>query len=168
MERVNQPISRVRWVHRDKLKPNSYNPNAVAPPELDLLKRSILEDGWTQPIVLHTDNTIVDGFHRWTVSGDLDIYRLTGGLVPVVYLDQKTPTDRRIATIRHNRARGSHAVLKMADIVESLLRAGLPVPEIQARLGMEREEIVRLATRKGIPKSKIIQESGWSNAWTPE
>lgn len=158
----------MRWVHRDTLKANDYNPNSVAPPELALLKRSILEDGWTQPIVLHTDRTIVDGFHRWTVSGDLDVYRLTGGFVPVVFLRDKTPTDRRIATVRHNRARGSHAVLRMADIIENLILAGVPVPDIMKRLGMEREEVVRLAVRKGIPKSQVITSGEWSKSWNPE
>lgn len=164
----DQPINSVRWVHRDTLHPNDYNPNAVAPVELKLLKTSILEDGWTQPIVAHDDNTIVDGFHRWTVSGDVDIYRLTGGYVPVVFLRSKSAQDRRISTVRHNRARGTHAVLKMADIVENLLRAGVTAPEIQARLGMEREEVIRLALRKGIPKTQIIQSSDWSNSWTPK
>ena len=69
---MKQPIDKVQWIHRDKLKPNNYNPNMVAPPELRLLKISILEDGWTQPIVVNSDMTIVDGFHRWTLSKDKD------------------------------------------------------------------------------------------------
>lgn len=168
MSKEQQPVNGVRWVHRDALRANDYNPNAVAPPEMELLKRSIMEDGWTQPIVVHTDGTIVDGFHRWTVSGILEVYRLTDGYVPVVMLPNKTAEDRRISTVRHNRARGSHAVLKMADIVEHLLRRGVPADEIEARLGMEREEIVRLANRKGIPKTAIISGSRWSKSWTPE
>lgn len=168
MTKREQPINSVRWVHRDTLHANDYNPNAVAPAELALLKRSIIEDGWTQPIVLHTDGTIVDGFHRWTVAGDVEVYQLTGGYVPVVVLCGKNAQDRRISTVRHNRARGSHAVLKMADIVENLLRNGTPLEEIQTRLGMEREEIIRLANRKGIPKTAIISGSTWSKAWTPE
>lgn len=168
MSKREQPINTVHWVHRDTLHGNDYNPNAVAPAELALLKRSIIEDGWTQPIVMHTDGTIVDGFHRWTVSGDVDVYRLTGGYVPVVMLENKNAQDRRISTVRHNRARGTHAVLKMADIVENLLRNGTPLEEIQTRLGMEREEIIRLANRKGIPKTAIISNSAWSKSWTPE
>ena len=68
-----QPLNNIQWVDRETLKPNNYNPNKVAPPELKLLKVSILEDGWTQPIVINSDNTIVDGFHRWTVSDDKDV-----------------------------------------------------------------------------------------------
>ena len=69
---MKQPIDKIQWIDRDKLKPNNYNPNMVAPPELKLLKISILEDGWTQPIVVTADMTIVDGFDRGTISGDKD------------------------------------------------------------------------------------------------
>src|SRR5581483_6794086 len=79
---AREPVSRVEWVHRDLLKPNHYNPNRVAPPELELLITSILEDGFTQPIVVLPDYTIVDGFHRYLVSGDLRLMQLYGGMVP--------------------------------------------------------------------------------------
>lgn len=162
------PVSRVQWVHRDSLKPNHYNPNSVAPPELELLAISIKEDGWTQPIVVNPDMTIVDGFHRWTVSGSLDVYSLTGGMVPVVVVRPRDTASQMMSTIRHNRARGTHAVLKMADIVADMLRQGLQVSEICSRLQMEREEVFRLANRKGIPQSKIIKGAGWSDSWVPK
>ena len=73
MDRKKQPLDNITWLHRDKLKANSYNPNRVAKPELKLLKLSIIEDGWTQPIVANKDYTIVDGYHRWTVSGEKEI-----------------------------------------------------------------------------------------------
>src|SRR5438105_1178305 len=79
-----QPVSNVVWRHRDELIPNSYNPNAVAPPEMELLKISILEDGWTQPIVILPDFHIVDGFHRYTVSADPRLHERFGGFVPTV------------------------------------------------------------------------------------
>lgn len=167
MAKENQPINEVRWVHRDELKPNNYNPNAVAPPELRLLKISILEDGWTQPIVANEDGTIVDGFHRWTVSGSKELMKLTGGYVPVVYLTPKDTASKMMATIRHNRARGTHAVLRMADIVESMIKDGLCMEEICSRLQMESEEVVRLANRKGIPKTDIVQNAEWSKSWVP-
>jgi ParB-like chromosome segregation protein Spo0J len=165
---AKQPVNGVKWVHRDELRPNDYNPNMVAPPEMKLLQLSILEDGWTQPIVVNSDMTIVDGFHRWTVSGKLEVYRLTGGYVPVVILADKDRASKQMATIRHNRARGSHAVLRMADIVEEMIREGKGMNELCDRLQMEKEEVVRLASRKGIPKSEIVTESEWSKAWTPE
>lgn len=168
MTTEQQPINRVQWVHRDELKPNNYNPNAVAPPELRLLKISILEDGWTQPIVCNEDNTIVDGFHRWTVSGSKELRKLTGGMVPVVYLGNKDTASKMMATIRHNRARGTHAVLRMADIVESMIKDGLCMEEICERLQMESEEVIRLANRKGIPKTDIVVKAEWSKSWVPE
>src|SRR5689334_9004886 len=106
-----QPLSRVEWLPREALHSNDYNPNRVPPTELDLLKTSILEDGWTQPIVARLSGEIVDGFHRWTVSADPQIAAMTGGLVPVVRLPDDTPLEQQMAaTIRHNRARGAHAV----------------------------------------------------------
>jgi ParB-like chromosome segregation protein Spo0J len=167
MERKPQPVDAVEWVHRDQLHANDYNPNSVAPPELELLKTSIIEDGWTQPIVATAEGEIVDGFHRWTVSGHVEIYGITGGYVPVVRLAPKDRASMKMATIRHNRARGTHAVLPMAKIVESMLRDGLPVPEICQRLGMEQEEVFRLANRLGIPKTDLITKGTWAPGWGP-
>lgn len=126
-----------------------------------LLKTSILEDGWTQPLVVNPDNTIVDGFHRWTLAADKEIAALTGGLVPVVYLHGKTEGEKRMATIRHNRARGTHGVLQMSAIVEDMLGEGLSVLEIMKQLGMEREEVERLANQAGILE---FIEGGFSRA----
>lgn len=162
---VEQPISSVQWVKRDTLKPNGYNPNRVAPPELRLLKISILEDGWTQPIVINPDHEIVDGFHRWTVAGDPEVSRLTGGLVPVVMTKPRDSNSQMMATIRHNRARGTHGVLDMSSIVQQMVEAGISQQEIMNRLQMEAEEVIRLAMRAGIPKTAIIQDTDFSKAW---
>ncbi len=164
---ASQPIDKVEWVHREKLKPNNYNPNAVAPPELKLLKISILEDGWTQPIVINPDLTIVDGFHRYTVSGHKELIEKFAGMVPVVMIIPKDEASQKMATIRHNRARGTHTVLKMADIIESMLKDGCKMPEICERLQMEEEEVIRLANRKGIPKTKLISGKDFGKAWQP-
>ncbi len=161
----SQPISEVVWRDRNELKPNNYNPNRVASTELKLLKISIIEDGWTQPIVVNPDLEIVDGFHRWTVSGDADISTLTDGLVPTVMTSPKDESSQKMATIRHNRARGTHGVLNMAGIVQSLVEQGLSQQEIMARLQMESEEVIRLASRVGIPKSQLIQDDNFSQAW---
>ncbi len=162
----NQPINAVKWVSRDSIKPNNYNPNRVASPELKLLKISIIEDGWTQPIVINPDNEIVDGFHRWTVSGDPEIYKLTGGMVPVVVTSPKNDEHQKMSTIRHNRARGTHGVLDMAAIIQSMVDAGISQQEIEHRLQMEPEEVIRLALRVGIPKSDLIQSDDFSKAWS--
>lgn len=162
----NQPVSNVQWVQRGKLRANNYNPNAVAPPELDLLKLSIIEDGWTQPIVTLPDYTIVDGFHRWTVSADPAIRKLTGGLVPVVVINAD-PAHRMMSTIRHNRARGTHAVLRMAEIVRTLADTGMTTGEIETRLGMESEEVERLLDRAGMPVRGTVGVNGFGRAWIP-
>ena len=165
---LNQPLSKINWVHRDELKPNNYNPNKVAPPELKLLKISIQEDGWTQPIVANSDMSIVDGFHRWTVSGHKEIYKLTDGLVPVVILKATDDNQKRMATIRHNRARGTHGVLEMSNIVTDMVTNGLTGEEIMERLMMEKDEVVRLLFRAGIPMSQIFKDKEFSNAWQPK
>jgi ParB-like chromosome segregation protein Spo0J len=168
MSKEKQPISNIQWVFREKLLPNGYNPNKVAPPELKLLKISIIEDGWTQPIVINSDYTIVDGFHRWTVSGHAEIYALTEGYVPVVMLEPADANQRKMATIRHNRARGTHGVLEMSNIVADMVKEGLSGEEIMSRLMMEKEEVVRLLFRAGIPKSKVFEDKEFSKAWKPK
>lgn len=161
-----QPISNVEWVDPSTLHANDYNPNHVFPVEMELLKLSILEDGWTQPIVARHDGEIVDGFHRWTLgSTDPEIQALTGGLVPVVRIEsKKSRSDQMMATIRHNRARGSHHVLKMADIVRELIdEQGLSFEEVGRRLGMEIEEVDRLYDRGGMTErgSRAELSKGW-------
>jgi ParB-like chromosome segregation protein Spo0J len=145
------PVSRVLWVHIDTLKANDYNPNSVAPAELELLIVSIMEDGFTQPIVVLPDRTIVDGFHRYRVSSDPRIHARYAGMVPVVTVDVD-PVHRRMSTIRHNRARGVHGVIPMADIVRNMLDEGVSVQDLVKRLGMEDEEVARLADRAGMPE----------------
>lgn len=164
----DQPISKVRWLPREKLVGNAYNPNHVAPPELELLITSLVEDGWTQPIVTLPEAdgcyVIVDGFHRWTVSADPRIAGLTGGMVPTVQV-RLDPIHRMMSTIRHNRARGTHAVLRMAEIVRRMVDDGVPGREIQKRLGMESEEVTRLINRSGMPAQ--AGAGGFNRAWIP-
>jgi ParB-like chromosome segregation protein Spo0J len=166
MSTDKQPVSHVQWVARGKLKANSYNPNKVAPPELDLLRLSIQEDGWTQPIVVLPDHTIIDGFHRWTVSADPAVRAMTGGLVPVVTVDAD-PVHRMMSTVRHNRARGTHAVLRMAEIVRGMAESGLSADEICTRLGMEDEELERLLDRSGMTVRGTAGVNGFGRAWVP-
>ena len=166
----DQPVGYIEWVDPLSLRANDYNPNHVAPPEMALLKTSIMENGWTQPIVTRSPGEdgiaeIVDGFHRWTLGmHDPDIRALTGGVVPVVRLRSIDPVTQRMATIRHNRARGTHAVVKMADIVISLDAMGEPHDRIAERLGMEPEEVTRLLTRG---KMSARGGTSWSSGWVP-
>lgn len=161
------PLENVQWLHRDTFTPNNYNPNSVAPPELELLRTSIMEDGWTQPIVVNPDNTIVDGFHRWTCSGHPDIYKLTDGFVPVVILQPKDIEHQMMSTIRHNRARGRHGVLEMGRIVQSMLDGGKTIEEVMKRLKMEREEVIRLTNTQGVFSHPDLDKP-YKKAWKPQ
>lgn len=161
----HQPCSVVEWVPRSALHANDYNPNRVAPPELALLALSILEDGWTQPIVARRDGEIVDGFHRYTVAERPEIAALTDGLVPVSFLREVDAAHQRMSTIRHNRARGSHYVVRMADLVIALSLDGLDDEEIGRRLGMEAEEVGRFRERGNMLKRG--SGDGFSPAWVP-
>lgn len=147
------------------MQPNDYNPNRVAAPELELLKISIISAGWTQPIVINPDMEIIDGFHRWTVSGHKEMIEIYGEQVPTVMTVPADKSEQQMHTIRHNRARGTHLVLEMSKIVQDMIEDGVPMPEIGARLKMEREEVERLATRAGVPLSDIINDHEYSNAW---
>lgn len=140
------PLSTLQWVDRSKLKANDYNPNKVSRDNLKLLTQSILTNGWTLPIVVRPDYTIIDGFHRWTVAGQEPLKSRLGGKVPVVIVDHKGNEDEDVyGTITHNRARGTHLLEPMKAIVKKLLDEGKSVPEIGKQLGMKPEEIFRLS-----------------------
>lgn len=167
--RLRAPIDSVKWVPRDSLIPNDYNPNKVSQENLKLLTRSIIVNGFTLPIVIRPDMTIEDGFHRWTVSGpewkyvpsfskremeelSIDetmfgktVYELLGGMVPTVTVTHKNTAGYMYGTITHNRARGTHMLEPMKAIVKRLMDAGHGIDEIGAELGMKPEEVFRLS-----------------------
>lgn len=166
MTNEQHPISQVKWVDPTTLRANHYNPNKVFGTEYHLLKISILEDGWTQPIVILEDGTIVDGFHRWTLgSTDEDIRKLSGGLVPVVMVKFTDTVHKMMSTVRHNRARGKHGVLRMGDIVRTLVDEGLTEEQIMVRLQMDREEFTRLVDAKGSPLN--VGKDSFGKGWIP-
>lgn len=139
------PLSSLHWVDRTKLRANDYNPNVVNEENLKLLVQSILTNGWTLPIVVRPDYTIIDGFHRWTVSGREPLLTKLGGKVPVVIVDHKEKSEDMYGTITHNRARGVHQLEPMKKIVQNLIDEGKSVNEISKQLGMKPEEIFRLS-----------------------
>lgn len=159
------PICNVEWVHRETLKANDYNPNKQAGPESMLLLVSLLRNGFTQPIVTDEENNIIDGFHRWTLSGKPQMMERYNGMVPRVKISGLTVEEKMMATIRHNRARGTHAVMPMSDIVIYLTQS-LKVEDVMEGLGMEREEVVRLSLVGGVAENEL-NDSGWSKAWKP-
>lgn len=139
------PLGSLKWVDRNRLKPNDYNPNKVSRENLELLTQSILTNGWTLPIVVRPDYTIIDGFHRWTVSGEEPLRTKLGGKVPVVIVAHTDKSEDMYGTITHNRARGTHLLEPMKAIVKQLMDEGKSVKEISKQLGMKSEEIFRLS-----------------------
>lgn len=140
-----KPLSTLQWVDRNMVKPNDYNPNKVSKQNLELLKQSILTNGWTLPIVVRPDYTIIDGYHRWTVAGEDPLFTMLGGKVPVVIVEHKDKAGNIYGTVTHNRARGVHLLEPMKAIVKELLNEGKSVEEIGKQLGMRPEEIFRLS-----------------------
>lgn len=139
------PLSSLQWVDRELLKPNDYNPNKVNRENLKLLIQSILTNGWTLPIVVRPDYTIIDGFHRWTVAGEEPLYTKLQGKVPVVIVHHDNISEDIYGTVTHNRARGTHLLEPMKAIVKRLLDEGRTVQEIGKQLGMRPEEVFRLS-----------------------
>jgi len=149
------PVYNVVGVPFEKIQANSYNPNSVAPPEMKLLYQSIKEDGYTMPIVCYylADKDryeIVDGFHRYTVMlKHRDIYERENGCLPVVVIE-KDISNRMASTIRHNRARGSHSIELMSNIVSELVQAGMSDSWILKNIGMDADELLRLKQVTGL------------------
>ena len=145
-EFISSPLASLQWVPREKLTANDYNPNVVSEENLKLLTQSILTNGWTLPIVVKPDFTIIDGFHRWTVAGREPLKTKLGGMVPVVIVDHHGDTAADVyGTITHNRARGTHVLGPMKSIVQGLINEGKTVKEIGKQLGMTPEEVFRLS-----------------------
>lgn len=164
---VFAPLNSLQWVDRTMLHANDYNPNKVTEDNLELLTQSILTNGWTLPIVVKPDYTIIDGFHRWTVSGREPLYSRLGGKVPVVIVDHEGDRDADIyGTITHNRARGTHLLEPMKAIVKELLDDGKSISEISKQLGMKSEEIFRLSgfSRDDFLNMMTKGVNGYSNA----
>lgn len=168
-----EPVDCVLWVKNDTVKANDYNPNSVAPPEMELLRLSISNDGYTQPIVSmdNQDGTreVIDGFHRNRVGKECaDIQSRVHGYLPVVTIreSQKGQNDRVASTIRHNRARGKHKVESMSDIVVDLKRRNWSDEKISKELGMDRDEVLRLTQISGL--IEMFQDKDFSMAWEPE
>lgn len=143
--KLTAPLSTLQWVPRSKLKPNDYNPNKVSKENLKLLTQSILTNGWTLPIVVRPDFTIIDGFHRWTVAGQEPLVSMLDDHVPVVIVDHKEHSEDIYGTVTHNRARGTHLLEPMKKIVKELMNEGKTIEEIGKQLGMKPEEIFRLS-----------------------
>ncbi len=157
------PLSTLRWVNRELLRPNGYNPNKVSEENLKLLVQSIQTNGWTLPIVVRPDYTIIDGFHRWTVAGREPLLSQLGGKVPVVIVEHGDHAEDMYGTITHNRARGTHLLEPMKAIIKELFDEGKDVKEISKQLGMKPEEIFRLSD---ISKEDFIRMMAQGNTYS--
>lgn len=155
MNNYTSPVYNVKAIPVNKIEANNYNPNVVAPPELELLERSIWEDGFTMPCVCYYDEQrdkyiLVDGFHRFqTLCRSKRIFEREGGLLPIVIIE-KNLEERISSTIRHNRARGTHLVELMSGIVSELSKAGMTDEWIRKHIGMDRDELLRLKQISGL------------------
>ncbi|MDR0872238.1 MAG: ParB/RepB/Spo0J family partition protein [Prevotellaceae bacterium] len=168
---MKSPVYNVISVPVEKIQANSYNPNAVAPPEMKLLYQSIKEDGYTMPIVCYylaniDRYEIVDGFHRYTVMlKHRDIYERENGMMPVVVIE-KDVSNRMASTIRHNRARGSHDIELMSNIVSELVESGMSDAWIMRNIGMDADELLRLKQITGL--AALFRDRDFSNSWEIE
>ena len=160
------PVYNVKKIHVDKIRANSYNPNSVASPEMKLLETSIWEDGYTMPIVcyyIEIDDVyeIVDGYHRYTtLKTSKRIFEREQGYLPIVVID-KEESNRMASTIRHNRARGSHSIELMSNIVAELVEAGMSDAWILKHIGMDKDELLRLKQITGL--ASLFSEVEFSN-----
>ena len=168
MSVYRSPVYRIISVPIEKVRANEYNPNKVAPPEMKLLYKSIKEDGYTMPIVCYYNKKdgmydIVDGFHRYGIMlKHEDIRAREGGMLPVSLID-KPISERMASTIRHNRARGSHDVDLMSNIVAELVEMGKSDQWIARHLGMDAEELLRLKQITGL--ARLFSKEKFSKSW---
>lgn len=170
---ASEPVDCVLWVPNDQVKANDYNPNVVAPPEMELLRVSIDKDGYTQPIVTwnnpESEHEVVDGFHRTRVGKECkSVKERVKNHLPLVVVneDRQEKGDRIAATIRHNRARGRHHVEGMSDIVLELKNRNWTNERIAKNLGMDEDEILRLCQITGL--ADLFKDQEFSKSWDIE
>ena len=171
MEKFISPVYNVLRVHVDQIQANDYNPNSVAPPEMELLETSIWEDGYTMPVVCFRDEEndkyiVVDGFHRLSVlKNSKRVYEREQGYLPISVID-KALGDRMASTIRHNRARGSHNLELMSTIVSELVEMGKGDAWICKHVGMSKDELLRMKQITGL--AALFQNKDFSDSWDAE
>ena len=157
----NIEIRMPQLVRLEYLKPNPWNPNKVAKPEMELLRISIRKSGFCFPLVVMKENDtsymIVDGFHRHLIAKEFGME-----YVPVVILNESID-EYMNATIRFNRAKGTHQIIDMSKLVIDLVRLGKTDEEIATNLGMDSDEVLRLKQISGLKEAFIDKE--FSKSW---
>ena len=165
----NQPINNIQWIPVTQLNSNDYNPNHVFTKEMELLHTSIKRNGWLQPILINTDKTIIDGYHRVTLlKTSKDLYKKTNGKVPCITLNLTKP-QQILLTIRINRAKGTHTAYKMHEAITRLHHQyHLNKQTIAKEIGANNEEITLLLEENIFTKNKYNETTLYNQAWTPK
>lgn len=171
MKKYSSPVYNVLRIPIEKVQANDYNPNSVAPPEMELLETSIWEDGYTMPVVCFYDEEndkyiVVDGFHRYTVlKTSKRVFEREEGMLPISVIN-KDLSDRMASTIRHNRARGSHSIDLMSNIVSELVEMGKGDAWICKHIGMSKDELLRMKQITGL--ASLFANKEFSKSWEAE
>ena len=149
----------IQYVKPSDIKPNSYNPNRQSDRDFELLLKSMKEDGFTQPVIVQkSTKEIVDGEHRWRAGQALGMSE-----IPVVFVDM-TDEQRRVSTLRHNRARGSEDIQLTAQVMRDLEKLGA-LDWAQDTLMLSDVEVNRLL--EDVPAPESLKNEEFSTAWTP-
>jgi len=162
-----EPVENIKWIDCDALKANHYNPNRVMNAEMNLIERSILRTGWIQPILVNKNNTIIDGFHRWTLSRlSTQLREKYHGKVPCAVLDV-TDAEAMVITVRINRAKGTHLAFRMSEYIRELLtKHKMPIDDLAKDIGATIEE-VELLMKADVFERKDVSNWAYSEAWFP-
>lgn len=165
--RHKEPVEDIQWIDCDSLKANHYNPNRVMNAEMNLIERSILRTGWIQPILVNKNLTIIDGFHRWTLSRlSTQLREKYHGKVPCAVLDV-TDAEAMVITVRINRAKGTHLAFRMSDYIKELIKVHkMPIDDLAKDIGATIEE-VELLMKSDVFEHKDIENWTYSEAWFP-
>jgi ParB-like chromosome segregation protein Spo0J len=162
-----EPVENIKWIECDRLVANHYNPNRVMNAEMNLIERSILRTGWIQPILVNTNLTIIDGFHRWTLSRlSTQMREKYHGKVPCAVLDV-SDAEAMVITVRINRAKGTHLAFRMSEYIRELLtKHKMPIDDLAKDIGATIEE-VELLMRADVFERKDVSNWAYSEAWFP-
>ena len=162
-----EPVENIQWIECDKLVANHYNPNRVMNAEMNLIERSILRTGWIQPILINKNFTIIDGFHRWTLSRlSTQLREKYHGRVPCAILDV-SDAEAMMITVRINRAKGTHLAFRMSEYIKELIQKHkIPMDDLARDIGATIDE-VELLMKSDVFEHKDIQNWTYSEAWFP-
>lgn len=164
VEKKNRSLAtlNVEYVGVNDVYPNEWNPNRQSDHDFELLLKSMTEDGFTQPVVcIRTEDgriKIVDGEHRWRAAHSLGFDE-----IPVV-ITPMTEEQAKIATLRHNRARGSEDIDLTAELLRDLEKMGA-LDWAQDSLMLDDAELNKLLEDIAAPDALAGED--WSEAWEP-